>query len=46
MNYIGLKKPEDRAALIAWLRTMADGQVALPSKSQIASEEQELLPQE
>lgn len=46
MNYIGLKKPEDRAALIAWMRTMASGQKALPSKSQIAAEEAELTPPE
>lgn len=46
MNYVGLKKPEDRAALIAWLRTMASGQKALPSRSQIAAEEAELTPPE
>lgn len=46
MNYIGLKKPEDRAALIAWLRTLAPSQKALPSKAQIAAEEAELAPPE
>lgn len=46
MNYIGLKKPEDRAAMIAWLRTMAPSQKALPSASQIAAEEAELTPPE
>jgi len=30
MNYIGLRKPEDRAAMIAWLRTLADSPIALP----------------
>lgn len=38
MNYIGLKKSEDRAALIAWLRTLADSPVALPSETEIAAE--------
>ncbi len=45
MSYIGLKKPEDRAALIAWLRTMAPSQKPLPSAAQIAAEEAELLPE-
>lgn len=45
MSYIGLKKPEDRAALIAWLRTMAPSQKPLPSGAQIAAEEAELLPE-
>lgn len=30
MNYAGLKKPEDRAAIIAWLRTLSDSPAALP----------------
>lgn len=38
MNYIGLKKPEDRAAMIAWLRTLADNPRPLPSASEIAAE--------
>ncbi len=42
MNYIGLKKPEDRAALIAWLRTLADSKPSLPSKADIAAEAAEL----
>lgn len=44
MNYIGLKKPEDRAAIIAWLRTMANSQKPLPNKGRIAAEEAELTP--
>lgn len=44
MNYIGLKKPEDRAALIAWLRTRADAPPALPTDSEIAAEQAELAP--
>lgn len=46
MNYIGLKKPEDRAAMIAWLRTMAPSPAALPSESQIAAEAAALAPPE
>lgn len=38
MNYAGLKKPEDRAAMIAWLRTLAASPAALPSDSDIAAE--------
>ena len=30
MNFAGIKKPEDRANLIAWLRTQADEPVPLP----------------
>ena len=44
MNYAGLKKPSDRAALVAWLRTLSGSQAALPSSTQIAAEEAELLP--
>lgn len=44
MSYAGLKKPEDRAALIAWLRTQADSPKALPSAGEIAAEEAELAP--
>lgn len=46
MNYIGLKKPEDRAAMIAWLRSLSASPKALPSSSQIAAEEAELAPKE
>jgi cytochrome c len=38
MNYVGLKKPEDRAAVIAWLRTLSDSPADLPSQSQINTE--------
>lgn len=38
MNFIGLKKPEDRAALIAWLRTQSDSPAGLPSEAEIAAE--------
>lgn len=46
MNYIGLKKPEDRAAMVAWLRTLADSPAALPSQAQIDAEKAELAPEE
>lgn len=38
MTFIGIKKPEDRAAVIAWLRTLADTPVALPTEAEIAAE--------
>ncbi len=44
MNYIGLKKPEDRAAMIAWLRSLADSPSALPTSAAIAKEAAELTP--
>jgi cytochrome c len=44
MNYVGLKKPEDRANVIAYLRTLSDSQAALPSEAQIAAENAELAP--
>lgn len=42
MNFIGLKKPEDRAAVIAWLRTLSDSPLAAPSAADIAAEQAEL----
>lgn len=45
MNYIGLKKPEDRAALIAWLHTLGSSK-GMPSAAEIAAEEAELAPPE
>lgn len=38
MNFIGLKKPQDRAAIIAWLREQADSQAALPTAAEIEAE--------
>lgn len=46
MNYIGLKKPEDRAAMVAWLRTLADSPKPMPGAAAIASEQAELAPAE
>lgn len=40
MNFAGLKKPQDRANMIAYLRSMADAPAALPSEADIASEVQ------
>jgi cytochrome c len=44
MNYIGLKKPEDRAAMIAWLRTLSGSPKTLPSDDDIAKEAADLAP--
>jgi cytochrome c len=38
MSFVGLKKPEDRAAVIAWLRTLAPSPAAMPSDADIAAE--------
>jgi cytochrome c len=42
MNYLGIKDPEDRAAMIAWLRTLAASPATLPSDAEIAAEQAEL----
>jgi len=44
MTFIGLKKPEDRAAVIAYLRTKEDAAPALPSAAQAAEEAARLAP--
>lgn len=44
MNFVGIKSPEDRAAMIAWLRNNADSPKALPSDAEIAAEKAELAP--
>lgn len=46
MNFIGIRKPEDRAAAIAYLRTLADAPKAPPSAGEIAAEEAELATEE
>lgn len=38
MNFAGVKKSEDRAALIAWLRQQADAPADVPSEGDIAAE--------
>lgn len=42
MNYIGMKKPEDRADIIKWMRTLSDSPAPLPTEEEIAAS----LPQE
>jgi len=44
MNFVGLKKPEDRANVIAYLRTLSDSPAGLPSAAQIDAENAELAP--
>ncbi len=44
MTFMGLKKAEDRAAVIAYLRTMDDSPEAEPSAAAIAQEEKDLAP--
>ena len=44
MNFAGLKKPKDRAAFIAWLRTQADTPLALPSDADITAEQAAFAP--
>ena len=39
MNFVGLKNPSDRANMIAYLRSLADKPVPLPSQTQIDAEE-------
>jgi cytochrome c len=46
MTYAGVKKAEDRAALIAYLRTMDDAPQALPSQGEIDKEAKDLAPPE
>lgn len=46
MNYNGLKKPADRAALIAWLKTQGSAGFALPNAGEIAAEAAALAPPE
>jgi cytochrome c len=38
MNFAGLKKPQDRANMIAYLRQQADAAAALPTAEEIAAE--------
>lgn len=44
MSFPGVKKAEDRAALLAWLRTQSDSPKALPSDADIAKEQADLAP--
>lgn len=38
MNYAGLKKPQDRANIIAWMRSLSASPAALPTEAEIAAE--------
>ena len=38
MNLAGLKKPEERANMIAWMRTVADNEPPLPTAEDIVAE--------
>lgn len=42
MNFIGIKKPEDRAAVIAYLRTLGDKPA--PTAAEIEADQKELTP--
>lgn len=44
MIFVGLKKAGERAAIMAYLRTVADSAPALPSASEIEKEKAELAP--
>ncbi|MAF97905.1 MAG: cytochrome c family protein [Micavibrio sp.] len=44
MTYNGLRKPEDRAAVIAWLRQQGSSSYPLPTAAQIEDEKQRLAP--
>lgn len=44
MTYAGIKKPEDRAAVMAYLRTIAGAPHALPSAAEIEAEKAALAP--
>jgi cytochrome c len=46
MTFAGLKKPEERAAVIAWLRTLSDSPKAAPSAADIEAEKADLAPAE
>ena len=46
MSFPGLPKVEDRADLIAWLRTQADSPVALPTDDEIKAAEEEFKKQQ
>ena len=45
MNYLGIKKPEDRAALVAWLATLSSSPAGAPSTAQIAAEKAAFAPE-
>lgn len=44
MTFMGLKKADERAEVIAWLRTLSDSPLPEPSAADIAAEKKELAP--
>lgn len=46
MNFAGLKKAKDRAALIGWLREQSDSPAALPTEVEIEAEQLAFAPPE
>ena len=44
MNFAGLRKAKDRAALIAWLREQSDAPTALPTDAEIEAEQTAFAP--
>lgn len=40
MSYIGMRKPEDRAAMIAWMRSLSDTPAPLPTQAEIVAEQE------
>jgi cytochrome c len=42
MSYIGMRKAQDRADIIAWMRTLSDSPAPLPTPDQIAPSEIDL----
>lgn len=46
MNYVGIKKPEKRAAMVAWLRQLGSSSFPNPTAAEIAAEKAELAPDE
>ncbi len=45
MNFPGMKKAQDRAAMIAWLRTKSSAPAPLPTESEIAAEQAAFAPE-
>ena len=41
MNYTGLKKDNDRANIILWLRSLTETPAALPSEEDIQNEKED-----
>lgn len=44
MNFVGLRRPEDRAAIIAWMRTLSHDPAPLPTDAEIEAEAAALAP--